>query len=144
MVGLQPRLDVAGGPRLRRHLGEHHIQQTGVLVGGPQCVAPRVITPPAHPPREQVPVLAGEQARLVANLKRPCARDAAEGMTGGRVEIGGDAGDWLATEMAGGLVRVAGHAGDNVGGTPMKAKELGTSIEKEAEGAADKLKQLVK
>ena len=34
--------------------------------------------------------------------------------------------------------------GDNVGGTPMKAKELGTTIEKEAEGAADKLKQLVK
>jgi formylmethanofuran dehydrogenase subunit C len=41
-------------------------------------------------------------------------RHAGEAMSGGRLEITGDAGDWLACELAGGDVFVAGDAGDNV------------------------------
>jgi formylmethanofuran dehydrogenase subunit C len=41
-------------------------------------------------------------------------RHAGEAMEGGRLEITGDADDWLACELAGGDVRVDGSAGDNV------------------------------
>ncbi|MBX7103839.1 MAG: formylmethanofuran dehydrogenase subunit C, partial [Gemmataceae bacterium] len=40
---------------------------------------------------------------------------AGSGLTGGELEIRGDADDWLAAEMRGGIVRVTGNAGHHAG-----------------------------
>jgi formylmethanofuran dehydrogenase subunit C len=50
----------------------------------------------------------------VVRLAGGVGRHAGEAMGGGRLEIDGDAGDWLACDLAGGDVFVAGNAGDNV------------------------------
>jgi formylmethanofuran dehydrogenase subunit C len=43
-------------------------------------------------------------------------------MRGGRIDVQGDAGDWLGAEMRGGVIRVHGNAGSHVGAATPGAK----------------------
>ena len=50
--------------------------------------------------------IGAKMARGMIRVEGSVGRHAAEGMTGGRLEVAGDAGDWLAAAYASGVVRV--------------------------------------